>query len=445
MADKIKELHSRTTELLDAGRIFEAITVVKVMLDKAGVKSHVDNLLKIEQTYRYMIHYMIEGVHDEGRERMLSDITDQLRMLSDMAVRAYMTPDSPEYYYSVLRFVNLRKECLADIIREYGKIVSEMTLAELGGNDVSDMRRRKEEQLVRLFNSIFVSLGSDTEYAEIARYLTSGYADDNVSAQSISALTLSLLCFYDKGKFNTLLDVYDNTQSEKLAARALVGIVLAMVENAGRIEYDRLLMNRMSLWKDSLITYRRLHEVIRVIVGTRDTERVSSKMKDEVIPEIMKLRPDILKKLRNPEGDPDMMMDNNPEWEDMLAKSDLTKKMQELSEMQSDGADLMMVTLSNLKQFPFFNIAANWFLPFDSQHSEIRLGEGMCRLMDVMKDTGSMVCDSDLYSLALAFAQMPEAQKNMISAQMSAQADQFKEESRSRYRRQTPPNLTSKL
>ena len=154
MADKIKELHSRTTELLDAGRIFEAITVVKVMLDKAGVKSHVDNLLKIEQTYRYMIHYMIEGVHDEGRERMLSDITDQLRMLSDMAVRAYMTPDSPEYYYSVLRFVNLRKECLADIIREYGKIVSEMTLAELGGNDVSDMRRRKEEQLVRLFNSI---------------------------------------------------------------------------------------------------------------------------------------------------------------------------------------------------------------------------------------------------------------------------------------------------
>lgn len=430
MADNIKELHSRTTELLDAGRIFEAISAVKAMLDKAGVKSHVDNLLKIEQTYRYMIHYMIEGVHDEGRERMLSDITDQLRMLSDMAVRAYMTPDSPEYYYSVLRFVNLRKECLADIIREYGNIVSEMSLAELGGNDVSDMRRRKEEQLVRLFNSIFVSFGSDSEYAEIARYLTSGYADDNVSAQAISALTLSLLCFYDKGKFNTLLDVYDNTQSEKLAARTLVGIVLAMVKNAGRIESDRLLMNRLSMWKDSLITYRRLHEVIRVIVGTRDTERVSSKMKDEVIPEIMKLRPDILKKLRNPEGDTDMMMDNNPEWEDMLAKSDLTKKMQELSDMQSDGADLMMVTFSNLKQFPFFNTAANWFLPFDSQHSEIKLGEGMRRLMDVMRDAGSMVCDSDLYSLALAFAQMPEAQKNMISGQISAQIDQFNDEAR---------------
>ncbi|MDE6392111.1 MAG: tetratricopeptide repeat protein [Muribaculaceae bacterium] len=430
MTHKISELHSQANDLLDSNRIFEAISIVRVMLEESGVRSQIDNLLKIEQTYKYMIHYLIEGAHDEGRDRMLSDISGRLRMLSDMAVRASMTPDSPDYYYAVLRFVNLRKECLSDIISDYGKIVSEMSLAELGGNDVSEMRKRKEEQLVRLFNSIFVSFGSDSEYAEIARYLASGYADGNVSAQSISALTLSLLCFYDKGKFSTLLDIYDNTTSEKLAARTLVGIVLSMVKNAGRIASDRQLMDRLSIWKDSIITYRRLHEVIRVIVGTRDTERVSSKMKDEVIPEIMKLRPDILKKLKESDGDPETMMENNPEWEEMLSKSDLTQKMRELSELQSDGADLMMVTFSGLKQFPFFNTAANWFLPFDSDHSEIKLSEGLRKLMEVMRNAGSMICDSDMYSLALAFAQMPDAQKNMISGQISAQIDQFNEETR---------------
>lgn len=80
----------------------------------------------------------------------------------------------------------------------------------------------------------------------------------------------------------------------------------------------------------------------------------------------MKLRPEILKKLREGGGEIDAaMLENNPEWEELLDRNGLTKKMQELSEMQSDGADLMMVTFSNLKQFPFFNKAVNWFLPFD--------------------------------------------------------------------------------
>ena len=46
------------------------------------------------------------------------------------------------------------------------------------------------------------------------------------------------------------------------------------------------------------------------------------------------------------------MLENNPEWEEMLEKNGLADKMRELTEMQSEGADLMMVTFSNLKGFP---------------------------------------------------------------------------------------------
>lgn len=438
----IIENHSKVNTLLDSFRISEAISLVKAMLHETHLNSFIDNASRIEETYKYMIHYLLEGARDEGRDRLLADIVEQLRSLSDRALRESRSVSSSDYYYSVLRFNNLRGERLSEIIKEYGNVISEMSLAELGGNDVSELRKKKEEYLVRIFNSIFISLGSYSDYAELTRYLNSGYADENITAQSLSAMTLSLLCFYDRGKFNALLDVYENSASEKIAARTLVGILLSMICNAARIQGDPLIMSRLSLWNDSIETYRRLHEVIRIIVGTRDTERVATKMKDEVIPELMKLRPDIMKTIKEESGEIDpSMFENNPEWEELLAKSDLTKKMQELSDMQSDGADLMMVTFSNLKQFPFFNTAANWFLPFDSRHSDLALDDDMRQFVDFLKDAGNMVCDSDMYSLALAATRMPEAQRNMISNQFSAQFSQMKEEVKSSVPKSTTPEF----
>lgn len=442
MIQDIIDSHKKANSLLDSYRISEAIRTVRSMLESTGLKSQLGNIIQIEDTYRYMIHYLLEGAHDDGRDRVLSDIVERLRTLADMAVRASRTSDSPDYYYSVLRFINLKKECLSDIINEYGNIISEMSLADLGGNDVSELRKKKEEQLVRLFNSLFVSFGADSEYADLTRYLNSGYADENVTAQAISAMTLSLLCFYDRGKLNALLDIYEKTDVEKAAARALVGIVLVMIMNGRRIESDPAIMARMTLWCDSIETYRRLHEVIRVIIGTRDTERVANKMKEEVIPELMKLRPDIMKTLTEQHGEPDAaMLENNPEWEELLQKSDLTKKLQELSEMQSDGADLMMVTFSNLKQFSFFNSAANWFLPFDSRHSDIKLDNNLRQFVEILKGTSQMVCDSDMYSLAFAAAQMPEQQREMLSAQLSSQFAQISEEAKNALPKSNAPEF----
>jgi Flp pilus assembly protein TadD len=438
--DKIKELHSRVNSELDASHFGKAISTVKAMLKETGLNRQVDNVERIGETFRYMLHYLLEGVPDEGRDRLLSEISEQLRGYADLALRAALAFDCPDYYYSLLRFNTLRDEHVSDILREYGEISSEMSLAELGGNDVTDLRKRRESQLTRLFNALFTSLGADADYADLTRYLNSGYADTNVAAQALSAMTLAQLCFYDKAKLTAMLDIYDNAENPELAARALVGIVLSMIDNKARIEADTALMSRLSLWNDSIETYRRLQEVIKVIIGTRDTERVAAKMKDEVIPELMKLRPDIMKTLREGSTELDAaMLENNPEWEEILSKSDLTKKMQELSEMQSDGADLMMVTFSNLKQFPFFNTAANWFLPFDSERSELNLSPEMKRMVEMLHNIGGVICDSDMYSLALAAERMPEAQKNMMTGQLSAQFENMSEEAKSTLTKSSEP------
>lgn len=438
----IRKRHDRVDSLLDDLRVSAALAEVRSMLGATGLSRYMQEAERIGETYRYMTHYMMEGMPDEGRAAQLTDITERLRSLSDRALRAAEAVDNPGYYYSTLRVGDYRRERLSDILGEYGNAVSELSLAEAAGNDASQQRRRCEELQRRLFDAVFTSLGDDREYSDLASYLTSGYADDTMAAVSIAALTLSLLFFYDRGKMNALLDVYEAGVSQRYSARALTGIVLAMTAHPARISADPRMTARLSLWNDDIMAYSRLRQVIRVIVGTRDTERIADKMKNEVLPELMKLRPEIVKSLRRGPADGDIgPAEFNPEWEELLEKSDLSKKMQELSEMQSDGGDLLMVTFSNLKNFPFFDSAANWFLPFDARHSELGLSDEMRTFIEGLASLGGMICDSDLYSLALAAARMPETQRQMVASQMSAQMEQMGEELKSQTAKSSAPEF----
>jgi len=45
--------------------------------------------------------------------------------------------------------------------------------------------------------------------------------------------------------------------------------------------------------------------------------------------------------------------EENPEWQEILDKSGISDKLQELSELQLEGADVYMSTFSMLKNFPF--------------------------------------------------------------------------------------------
>lgn len=441
----LQDNYNKVSKLLESKRIGKAISVLKEMLEISGLKHMKPRLGEIEDTYKYMTRYLLDGVQDSGRNEMLGRMIEQLQSISDQTIRTWKSLDSSEYYYSLLRFNALRKEKIPQIFEDYGKISSELSLAEAVGDEAHDLRKSKEQELTRLFDTLFTSLGEDNDYAELGRYMSSGYADNALISQSLSAVTLSLLFFYDSGKFNMLLDVYENCEDPVVKARALAGIIIAMIPNSKRINNDRKIMARLSLWQDSILAYSHILETIRAIVGTRDTERVTTKIKDEVIPELMKLRPDMMRSLGENPGDMESALENNPEWEEILSKSGLEKKMQELSEMQSDGADVMMLTFSNLKNFPFFNKISNWFLPFDARHTELVLDDDMKKLLTMMSESGAIVCDSDMYSMALAAKQMPAAQLNMISGQISANYQQLKEQMRKDVQESSSPEFNREV
>lgn len=426
---EIIKMQRKVREMLDSLRISEAIDLTGEMLARTGLTRRLDDIAQLRDTYRYMIHYFMEGVPDASRDRQIAEIGDRLITLTDLAIRELKGKEGSDIYSSTLRYNNLRSESVGDLLRRYGDLSSMRQLSEAAESDDPELRRESEVILTNLFDAIFTSFGRRDDYRLIAEAAQSDYPDKALIAQAISALTLSLLFYYDRDKLETLLDIYENATTEKIAAKSLLGIVMTLVTHAERVNSNQAIKTRLSLWNDSIETYRRLRETVRVIVGSRDTERVATKMKEEVLPELQKLRPEIMKTMQEMPGDIDpSMLENNPEWEEILDRSGLSKKMQELNELQNDGADLMMVTFSNLKQFPFFNHASNWFLPFDARHTALKLTPEMRRVVESLLSVGNMICDSDMYSLASAFSQMPERQRQMISSQFNAQFEQMNEQ-----------------
>jgi tetratricopeptide (TPR) repeat protein len=152
-------------------------------------------------------------------------------------------------------------------------------------------------------------------------------------------------------------------------------------------------------------------------------------MQEEILPEVMKISPLLKDKM-----DTDSILsseewaEENPAWQDILDKSGVTDKLQELTELQMEGADVYMSTFSMLKSFPFFSIFTHWFLPFDGQFSSVN---ELFKLDDKNLLTAfvknNIMCNSDKYSFCLSVLQLPESQRGMLKQSFKMEAEQLDE------------------
>lgn len=421
-------LHKKIKNLLEVGKLHEVFMMIKKERLLSSHPELSDKITRLEETYRYLMHYFVEGYPDAGREDMLNGIINELNTINDSLIREYRLLDDSDIYYATKRFENIRKTNLAASLHTYKEAYSKALLAN-GTNDYLEFRKAADDALVSLFYYVWTMFGSpEYEYRSIVHEVKSSEMPFEFKAQMISALLLGLMNYYDRNALTALLDIYEDDLSQKLSARALVAILLVVAKYPERIKNDKAIKARFSLWQDSLISYTRLREVLMNIVRTRDTERISSKMQNEVMPELMKLRPEILGKLKDFSHDADMeMLDMNPEWEELLNKTGLGDKLRELSEMQLEGGDVMMMAFSNLKSFPFFNNLPNWFLPFSSSHSDVEGKAEDLKQFSELLDLEGVMCDSDKYSFAFSLASMPKKQRDMMIGKMNEQVSQLKE------------------
>ncbi|MBR5963426.1 MAG: tetratricopeptide repeat protein [Bacteroidaceae bacterium] len=271
------------------------------------------------------------------------------------------------------------------------------------------------------------SLWNASDLSSARTLLFSSHTSDTQACLLISSMTLSLMRIFDPLKV-ILLSEASLSEKDSIAIRAVTSLFICVRLHSARLPFYPDLQTRLQLLSEDSAFTEMLSDVELQFIRSLDTERIERKMKEEIIPSM----------LRNPKlkGKPfitneDLTEDSDPDWEKWLQESGVEESIQELTEMQMNGADVYMATFSQLKGYPFFQKMENWFRPFDIHDSEITDlfpdDEDSSTLRQLILHSG-IFCNSDKYSFCLTLKQLPKEQLKMLRTQMKEQEDAMREE-----------------
>lgn len=429
---KFIEIYDRIKAQIEAGSLWKAIALLRILIRKTGVTSLAPRLDEVENTYKYMTGYLLEGAVDPDRAQMYDRIVDSLHAINDSLLHDNLIDTDPRLYYSTARFYRMNPKEISALFEDYIRYESVDGIMRESEQTDPALLKKKERALGDLFDRIWISDDlSKSEGSLLAETLADKERPFELRSIIVAALFLALLQRYDRSKVSLLLDIAESIDDEALAARGFIFALLILEKYAARIDDDSELLARLELWQDSPLAYSRLRTAIHALLKAYDTDRLTREMNEEVLPTFMKLQP----KMRKIFGDPSAVknmtpeeMASNPEWEELLEKSGLQEKLQSLSEIQENGGDIMMAPFSGLKRFPFFNVVSNWFLPFTGRHSEFSQKDTVEMVMPFAEERDGVVCDSDKFSLILSLSMAnADAMRERVSA-MSQHLNQMREQ-----------------
>jgi hypothetical protein len=180
--------------------------------------------------------------------------------------------------------------------------------------------------------------------------------------------------------------------------------------------------------------------IIQQFILSKETEKISRIMKEEIIPGMMKISPKLNNKIRLDDLFGETGIDEkNPEWQNLIEESGLSDRLQEFTELQMEGADVMLSSFIHLKHFPFFNEIHNWFMPFLS-NSPAMEDLPISELLKILFQS-NLLCNSDKYSFYYSISQMPDSYRDMMPGQFSDDSSAFRE----MLREELPDNPSNKI
>lgn len=416
MNTNIEDYRKAVEAAVSDGRIKEAFRLLHTMAPGSASELRAE-IERAAEDYARIIDYALTGNPDPSRSDQLSGIRSRLYSALDLAIREKEIIDTPTLYYNTARTERLRPADtipnLVASLRSAADASSMFSTAGLPAAEVKSRRLALEQAQRRVFERVWVTVPLSADDASV---LLDAVSDEQLPESNrlliISALTLNALQFYSE---RTLLTLLRCAESENVGVRirATVGSVLVMARwprrsNSLSVSLQLENLRATDRWSKDI------ELVMLQLIRTADVEKISRRMQQEIIPEMMKLRPDLYKRINNPEEPIEM----NPEWEELLDKSGLRSKLEKLSEMQSEGGDLFFSAFSMLKSYPFFNHPSAWFLPFETERSEVAETLGHDLTMGEMVRIAPTMCDGDKYSFILSLHQLPEAHKQAITGQL---------------------------
>ena len=425
----IQEQYQHIVSLLEQKRLKEAQIQLEAFLWNCNDWTLRNRLEQAKVSYQYMLQYMRQGVNDPERQKLYRQLLAETRELAEQA-RISLLDEVSTHYYHALHKNKRNMEAgygMSSWLKVLESFPDDMAVCQLmpdNKQSLDSALQRHEETAQYLFLTTWGNSGWTAEEEREARmYLESELLPVNDLCLFTGAVLLSLMECFDPRKFSWLLDAATHADTQ-VSQRALVIIAIVLHIHPNRLWLYPELEARLSLLNEDGSFGKQLNRVYIQLLRSQETEKIDKKMREEIIPEMMK-NVSIMRNMKygfeeNMDED-----DRNPDWEKAFEESGLGDKIREMNELQLEGADVYMSTFAQLKSYPFFQTPHNWFYPFDMQHSGIIREFGLKptgdnAILSLILQSG-FFCNSDKYSLCFTMAHIPQAQRNMMLSQMTSQ------------------------
>lgn len=419
---------------------------IESLYDFALECKHSEALAAVEEmdtTYSYMLRYMVDGYADDEREKHYRHIVQSILQWNDIVADTALRGISRNYFYVRSRylkdnfhrltgldffsFYDYTLESIASHIKQIEVLSNQENRDAAQNNALITLKQMYEDELAQLFEAIWTSVYDKKEKWQYDLIFSEDFLPVEARATLVSAYLLSFQSYFNEDKAQVVIKLCRDN-NPLIRERALVALLILLNQHSSILKFYPAVDKSIRLLLEEGPVQKEVQNIILDFYRTRETDAINRKMTEEILPEMMKMA----KAGQNPSIKTDDDLDeHNPEWE-MAAKSNISKKLEELSELQQEGADVFLSTFSGLKTYPFFFSISNWFLPFTSKHSMINrifpndkeMGSGVLSIM--LRSTS--LCNSDKFSFCLSIEQMPASQRSILAEQFSGAASEISQD-----------------
>ncbi|WP_367327841.1 tetratricopeptide repeat protein [Lentimicrobium sp.] len=438
---EIEEWYNGVCRLLEQQRVLDALDKIAVIAMQKGNTGHLARMDELRFTYGNMLSYTVKGVADPQRDLIYNRLLVSVYELADNLRMDLISRTS-------LRTIGMKHE-LEREMRQSSEDMAESLLGLSFDHELEEMLRstvlfddetesetavQHRNAIIRAFQLLWLTHKlTEDDSARVLKIFDSTSIPWYEKSMLVSALTLGMLRCFDYRKLELLIRLYDE-EDYRISQRALVGLIVAISIYNNRILLYPALMERLFLLRGNERFATEAESVMIQLIRSKDTEKITRKFREEIIPDVIRFNEDLSEKLNLDKlMSPEEFQDKNPDWEKYFDNQPgLVRKLEELTNMQMEGADVFLGAFAMLKSFPFFSELPNWFMPFYKEHYAIvnalkgeedpfkkTLAEGIERSV--------FMCNSDKFSFILNIANMPDAQKGLIGQMFSAEAEQYEE------------------
>ncbi len=420
---ELKTRVDRVFEYIQKNRIRNALESLRFLCNQGKNLDFSNQLENHTETYLNMLRYSFELSDDPQKELVYNRLVKAIIGLADdVREDIIRSGNLLQYYQMRIQPETRAEEVIAGLSRRLEHLVLQQETGDTDGT-LEELNSPDYKQSVRdLFQVVWqADTLKDTEIGlleKISRGTGLAWHDKCVV---VSALTLSTLRHFDSNKIHLLFSFYESGEKQ-VWQRALVGLVLCLAFYDARLRYYPDILQRLKAIQGLRQADRTIGTIIIQFLKARETEKITRKIQQDILPEMMRMRSKLEERLDLENlFSQSASEDKNPEWETFFKDSpDVYKKLEEFTNLQVEGADVFLGAFAMLKQFDFFNEVSNWFTPFYKENEYLARTFGdVSEGFDVKQfaegiERSNFLCNSDKYSFCLNVRHLPAFQKSTV-------------------------------